>query len=258
MGIINVTPDSFSGDGLRSDLGAIVALAKRMVEEGADILDVGGESTRPGSQAVDEAEELARVAPAISAIRAELDVPISVDTRKPNVATAAFAAGANAINDVGGLQSNPIMAAVVAEFGGGIIAMHSPGVPWEVPWPATYTDVISDVRHFLDRSIQLARRAGIDRDQIVVDPGFGFGKSVANNLTLLRRLGELRDLGQPILIGTSRKQTIGRVLNLPVEDRLEGSLATVALAIGQGVDIVRVHDVKASARVAKMADAVVR
>jgi dihydropteroate synthase len=258
MGIVNVTPDSFSGDGIGQQVGVAVDLARQMVAQGADVLDVGGESTRPGARPVDAAEEIDRVVPAIAAIVAAVPVPVSVDTRKAVVAEAALRAGAHLVNDVAGLQRDVGMAEVVASFGAAVVAMHSPGEPWEVTWPTRYDDVVVDVRRYLARSIERAMAAGIPRDQIVVDPGFGFGKDLGDNLTLLRRLAEFRELGCPVLLGTSRKSAIGRVLGLPVEDRLEGSLATIPLAIAQGVDLVRVHDVAASVRVARMADAVVR
>lgn len=258
MGILNVTPDSFSGDGVTGDVEAILARARRLVAEGADILDVGGESTRPGARPVPEDEEIARVVPSIAAVAGALDVPISVDTRKPAVAAAALAAGADLVNDVTGLRRNPDLADVVAARGGAIVLMHSPGESWAVRWPAHYEDVVAQVRDELAASVEVARRAGIGDDQIVLDPGFGFGKSPADNLTLLRRLGEFRSLGYPTLLGTSRKSTLGKILNLPVEDRLEASLATLPLAVAQGVDVVRVHDVLASVRVVRVADAVVR
>ena len=258
MGIVNVTPDSFSGDGVGRQVDAAVRLARHMVAQGADLLDVGGESTRPGARPVDVAEEIVRVVPAVTAIAAALPVPISVDTRKPSVAEAALRAGAHLVNDVTGLRRDEGMADVVARFGAGLILMHSPGEPWEVTWPAHYDDVVAEVRDYLAHSIERAVAAGIARDRIVVDPGFGFGKSLGDNLALLRHLAEFRDLSCPVLLGTSRKSTIGRVLGLPVEERLEGSLATIALAVAQGVDVVRVHDVQASVRVARMADAVVR
>jgi len=258
MGVVNVTPDSFSGDGLGRQLDVAVAQAIRMVEEGADLIDVGGESTNPMAKPVDALEEVARVIPTVEALVSAVSVPISVDTRKPEVAEAALRAGAHLINDVAGLQRDPGMAEVIAAFSVPVVAMHSPGEPWDVPWPARYGDVVEDVIAYLDRSIEIAVKAGVASDQVIVDPGFGFGKSVADNLTILRRLGEFRRLGQPVLLGTSRKSTIGKVLGVDVNDRLEGSLATVALAIAQGVDVVRVHDVRASTRVARIADAVVR
>ena len=259
MGIVNVTPDSFSGDGLGNQVELAVAQARRMVDEGADLIDVGGESTRPTARPVEAAEEIDRVVPVVAALQGALPVPISVDTRKAAVAEAALVAGAHLVNDVAGLQRDPDMAAVCARHGAPVVVMHSPGESWEVAWPAHYDDVVSDVCRYLERSIAIAMRAGVAEDKIVVDPGFGFGKSNADNLMLLRHLGEFRRLGRPVLLGTSRKRTIGQILGgLPVGERLEGGLATLALAVAQGVDIVRVHDVRASVRVVRMADAVVR
>lgn len=259
MGIVNVTPDSFSGDGLGNRLESAIGQAQRMVEEGADLIDVGGESTRPTAHPVDLTEEIERVVPVVLALRDVLPVPISIDTRKARVAEAALAAGAHLINDVAGLQRDPAMAEVCAGFGAPVVVMHSPGEPWDVAWPVHYDDVVDEVCRYLERSIEVAIRAGVAEDQIVVDPGFGFGKANADNLAILRRLGAFRRLGRPVLLGTSRKKTIGAVLGgLPVDERLEGSLATLALAVAQGVDIARVHDVRASARVVRMADAVVR
>lgn len=258
MGIINLTPDSFSGDGLDGSVERAVALARSMVDEGADLLDVGGESTRPNAQRISPEEEIRRVVPAIRAIVAEVAVPISVDTRRAVVAEAALSGGAHLVNDVDGLQRDSRMAPVVASFGAAVIVMHSPGPSWEVPWPSTFGDVISEISAFLDASIQLGLGAGIPLDRIVVDPGFGFGKNFVDNLTILRRLGEFRSLGRPVMIGTSRKSTIGRILSADAADRLEGSLATVSLAVAEGVDLVRVHDVRASVRVARVADAIVR
>jgi dihydropteroate synthase len=258
MGIVNATPDSFSGDGLAGRTDLAVALGRRMVDEGADLLDVGGESTRPGATSVEASEEIDRVAPIIAALATKVAVPISVDTRRSRVAEAALRVGAHVVNDVAGLQRDPAMADVTAAFGAAVVAMHSPGEPWEIPWPARYADVVDDVKRFLDTSRNIAIKAGIGVDQIVLDPGFGFGKGLEDNLAILRRLGEFRALGHPLLIGTSRKSTIGRILGLPVDDRLEGSLATIPLAIAQGVDIVRVHDVRPSVRVARVADAIVR
>lgn len=258
MGVINVTPDSFSGDGIGGQIDLALERAARMVAEGADLIDVGGESTRPQAQPVHEDEERSRVVPVVRALARAVSVPISVDTRKPSVAEAALEAGAHLVNDVAGLQRDPEMASVVAAGEAPIIVMHSPGEPWDVPWPVKYDDVVDDVRAYLARSIEIAVRAGVPDGQVIVDPGFGFGKSVEDNLEILRRLGEFRALGAPVLIGTSRKSTIGKLLDAPVDDRLEGSLATLPLAVAQGVDIVRVHDVRASARVVRVADAVVR
>lgn len=262
MGIVNVTPDSFSGDGLGNatdPVAAALGQARRMVAEGADLLDIGGESTRPGGRPVDASDEIERIVPAIEAIAPAIDVPISIDTRKAAVAEAALRAGASLVNDVSGLRHDPELAGVAAAFRAPVIAMHSPGESWEVRWPVHYADVVGEVMRGLEDSIDRAVRAGVSRDQVVVDPGFGFGKGDRDNLTLVRCLGEIRRLGQPILLGTSRKRTIGRVLGgLEADDRLEGSLATLALAVAQGVDLVRVHDVRPSVRVVRLADAVVR
>lgn len=262
MGIVNLTPDSFSGDGLGSSADPVAAAldqAQRMVAEGADLIDVGGESTRPGSRPIEVAAEVARVVPVIEALAAAIEVPISIDTRRAAVAEAALRAGAGLVNDVTGLRRDPDLAGVAAAFRAPVIVMHSPGESWEVAWPVSYDDVIAQVLRELEESITRAVQRGVERDQIVVDPGFGFGKGDRDNLTLLRHLGELRRLGQPILLGTSRKRTIGRVLGgLEVDDRLEGSLATLSLAVAQGVDMVRVHDVRPSVRTVRLADAVVR
>lgn len=252
MGIINMTPDSFSGDGLSMDAAAAAAQARRFVEEGADILDIGGQSTRPGHTPVAAEEELVRVLPALQAVRAAVrTTPISIDTFKGSVAEAALDAGADIINDQWGLKGDPALGHLAAARGVPIILMHN-------QQGADYKDLMGDVLASLEESCQLAEAAGIERQQIILDPGIGFGKTWEQTLEVLRRLSELRRLGRPILLGTSRKSVIGRVLDLPVDERLEGTGATVALGIAQGADIVRVHDVKAMARVAKMADAIVR
>ena len=257
MGIINLTTDSFSGDGLIAGSGdaAIEAALQQgvaMGAAGADLLDLGAESTRPGFEPVSEQAELARVIPVLTGLLAKTDLPISVDTTKAVVARAALEAGASVINDVNGLR-DPALAAAVAEHDATVVVMHNQR-NWE-PRQAS-SDVIGDVCGGLEAGIAAA--AAIPAGRIIVDPGFGFGWRVEQNLELLRRLGELRQLGRPILIGTSRKSSIGRVLDLPVEQRLEGTAATVALAIANGADIVRVHDVREMSRVARMTDAVVR
>lgn len=250
MGILNVSPDSFSGDGV-SDVEAALARARSLVAEGADLLDVGGESTRPGAAEISAEEELCRVLPVLRRLRAELDVPISVDTSKAAVAREALRAGADMINDVWGFRRDPEMAAVVAEFGVPAVVMHNQrGRPFH--------DVIGDITAGLRASLALARAAGVPEERLLVDPGFGFGWTPEQNLEMLRRLGELRALGRPILVGTSRKSTIGLVLDAPVTERLEGTAATVAIAIAHGADVVRVHDVAAMVRVARVSDAVVR
>lgn len=266
MGILNVTPDSFSGDGLLGGVDAAedaaeavaeavraaVTQAQGMVAEGADLLDVGGESTRPGHESVREAAELARVIPVIEAVRAALpDTPITIDTTKAAVAEAALAAGAAAINDVCGVGDDDALERIAAARGVPIILMHNRA-------EAAYEDVMGEVVDELRRSIATAERAGIPAWNIVVDPGIGFGKTAEHNLEVLARLEELRALGRPVLLGTSRKSTIGKVLDLPAEQRVEGTLATTALGIRAGVDIVRVHDVRENVRAARMADAIVR
>ena len=255
MGIVNATPDSFSGDGVL-DPAVAAAQARRMVAAGADLLDIGAESTRPGHVPLPVDAEWARLAPVLHAIRAAVAVPLSVDTAKAAVAERAFAAGADALNDIHGLRADPALGPLLARAGGAAVLMHNQrGRPFS-------GDVIADVRTGLRASLQLARDAGIDEQRVILDPGFGFGWEPAQNLELLRRLGELRDppsgLGRPLLIGTSRKSTIGHVLERPEGARAWGTAATVALAVAAGVDIVRVHDVREMAEVARMADAVVR
>lgn len=253
MGILNVTPDSFYGASRCLDPQEAAERARRLVAEGADLLDVGAESTRPGADPVPEDEELRRLLPALRAVRAAVDVPIAVDTRKARVAAAALGAGADMVNDVSGLRDDPDMARVVARAGVPVIVMH------RRPHGFTdYADLWADVRAGLEESVAIAVRAGVPRERIIVDPGFGFGKSPEQNLELVRGLHRLRDLG-PVLLGPSRKSTIGHVLGgLPPEERLEGTLALVALAVAAGVDVVRVHDVQATVRAARVADAVVR
>jgi dihydropteroate synthase len=256
MGILNVTPDSFSGDGLAGggvDAAArAVEQARRMADEGADLLDVGGESTRPGHAPVDVEEELRRVLPVLRAVRAALpDMPLTIDTTKAGVAEAALAAGADAITDVWGVEEAGTRARIAAGRGAPIVLMHNRAEP---RYRDLLREVMDDLRHAIDRAMD----AGVPEANILVDPGFGFGKTAEHNLALLRGLGELRRLGRPILLGTSRKSTLGKVLDLPADDRLEATLVTTALGIAAGVDIVRVHDVRANVRAARMSDAVVR
>ena len=256
MGVINVTPDSFSGDGVDSDIEKAVRTAKNFAGWGCDIIDVGGESTRPAMTYADAAttsqdEELHRVVPAIEAIVAAVDVPVSVDTYKASVARAALSAGATLVNDVWGLQADPDMAAVVASAGVPVVLMHNQD-------HTRYADVVPDVVSRLGELRDGAIDAGIARANIILDPGVGFGKTAAHNLELLARLDELQVLGAPILVGMSRKSTIGKVLDLPPDDRVEGTAATVALSIAGGADIVRVHDVREMVRVSRMTDAVIR
>jgi dihydropteroate synthase len=253
MGVINISPDSFSGDGLGRDVEAAVQQGRRFEEEGADILDVGGESTRPGFEPVSTAEEVERVIPVIHRLVRETGLPVSIDTAKVEVAERAIKeAGAHMMNDIWGFrQDGERMALLVAETGLPAVIMHNQrGRPFH--------DVVGDLLEGLGESLRIARLAGIPAERLIIDPGFGFGWTEEQSLEILRRLAELRVLGRPILIGTSRKSTIGKVLDLPVEERLEGTAATVAIAIANGADIVRVHDVKAMVRVARMTDAIVR
>jgi dihydropteroate synthase len=258
MGILNVTPDSFAGDGVM-ELEAALTRGRMLAAEGADILDVGGESTRHGAEPVPLAEELRRVIPLITRLVGELGAVVSVDTTKPEVARQALRAGAAMINDVSALRGDPQMAMVVAEAQVPVVIMHGWGMPWRIPQNSVSRDILHEVRVFLTERIEAAVAVGIALDRILIDPGFGFSKTVQENLEILRRLGELRSLGRPIVIGTSRKGTIGKVLGgLPVNERLEGTAATVALAIAQGADMVRVHDVQSMVRVARMTDAILR
>src|SRR3990170_2206246 len=251
MGVINVTPDSFSGDGLGADVEAAVAQGLRFAEGGADLLDVGGESTRPGFEAVTLEEEIRRVVPVIRRLVQGRDLPVSIDTYKAPVARAALEAGAHLVNDIGGFGHDPAMAPLVARYGVPAVLMHNQR-------GRRFRDVIGDIRSGLEASLSLAKDAGIPRERLILDPGFGFGWTEEQNLEMLRRLGELKALGCPLLVGTSRKSTIGAVLGLPVEERLLGTAATVAIAIAHGADIVRVHDVAAMVQVCRMTDAIVR
>ncbi|MDD3265033.1 MAG: dihydropteroate synthase [Dehalococcoidales bacterium] len=250
MGIINVSPDSFSGDGV-CGVEAAVEQAKRFVAEGADILDIGGESTRPGSKPVSEEEEIQRVVPVIRAISAEVGVPLSIDTYKPAVASCALEAGANMVNDIWGLKRGIEIAHVAAEYGASIILMSNQR---EEPASSIIPAVLAD----LESGIEKAILAGVSESDIIIDPGIGFGKTVEQNLEIIYRLGEIKRLGKPVLLGTSRKSVIGLTLGVAEDDRLEGTAATVAIGIATGADIIRVHDVRAMKRVARMSDAIVR
>lgn len=251
MGIINLTPDSFSGDGLPHNVNAALEQAKRFVAEGADIIDVGGESTRPAQTPVDTEEELKRVIPVIEKLTAELSVPVSIDTSKSEVARRAVAAGASMINDVWGLKKDAGIATVAAEAGVPLIITSN-----QRENPAA--DIMPEVMADLEKTIGQAVSAGVAEENIIIDPGIGFGKSVAQNLEIMRRLSEMKELGKPILLGTSRKSVIGVVLDLPVSQRLMGTAATMAIGILNGADIVRVHDVKEMAEVSRMSDAIRR
>jgi dihydropteroate synthase len=280
MGILNITPDSFSGDGLLPSAGsakpagldqgvqAVVEVARGFLAAGADILDVGGESTRPGSQPVEAEEEKHRVLPVIQALAGAFpDVLISIDTCKSEVARAALQAGAHLINDVWALRADPELAAVAARARVPVILMHNRSKSANIEVRdrlgrayagADYEDLIEDVKRELMDSVGIARSAGIQDDRILLDPGIGFGKTVAQNMELINRLGEIRSLGFPVLLGASRKSFIGYTLNLPPDQRVEGTAAAVAVGITRGADIVRVHDVQAMLRVVRMTDAIVR
>lgn len=279
MGVLNVTSDSFSGDGLIQDatspgtldksaiIDRAISQARTFVTMGADILDVGGESTRPGSKPVDAEQELERVIPVIRALVSEFDTLISIDTYKAKVAEAALQAGAHLVNDVWGLRADPRLAEVVALHGAPVVLMHnrSSWVHAEIKdllggryIGMEYENLLEDIRRELLDSVELARAAGIADQKIILDPGIGFGKTVEQNLQLVDRLGEIRELGFPVLLGPSRKSFIGYTLNLPPGERLEGTAAAVAIGIARGADIVRVHDVEAMVKVTRMADAIVR
>ena len=261
MGIVNVTPDSFSGDGLLSGsngdgaangVAAAVQQAREMAADGADLLDIGGESTRPGHAEVDPDEEVRRVVPVVRAIHEALpEMPLTVDTTKPGVAAVALDAGAGAINDVWGVARDDALARLAGERRVPIVLMHNRAEP-------RYRNLLPEILADLQGALERALVAGVSWTNLLLDPGFGFGKTPDQNLALLRELGSLRLLGRPIVLGTSRKSTLGKVLDLPADERLEATLATTALAVAAGVDIVRVHDVRANVRAARIADAVVR
>ncbi len=255
-GILNLTPDSFSDGGLYLDKQSAVDRAREMVDEGADMLDVGGESSRPGVSPVSVDEERRRVMPVLKEIAGKVGVSVSIDTCKSEIAREALEAGADIVNDITALDGDPDMGRVVAENGAGIVLMHMQGKPRTMQKNPQYRDVVSDISGFLSGAVEKAVSAGVSRERIIVDPGIGFGKKTEHNLEIIKRLSEFRALGQPILIGVSRKSVIGNVLNLPVDERLEGTAALVACAIWNGADMVRVHDVRYMRRVARMVDAV--
>jgi len=263
MGILNVTPDSFSGDGVGYDVEAAVARAKQLAEEGADIIDIGGESTRPNAQPVSAEEELRRVIPVIERLAGELSVPMSIDTTKSEVARRALAAGARMLNDQRGLKGDPRLAELAVEWRVPIVLMSNQrdkgGYDAALKRDtADYADPITEIINSLKGSLKIAAEAGVPGENIIIDPGIGFGKSWQHDLEIIRRLGELTGLGKPILLGPSGKSFIGRVLDLPVSERLPGTAAAVAIGIAHGADMVRVHDVRQIVRVCRMSDAIVR
>ena len=253
VGILNVTPDSFSDGGRFAEVEAAVEQGKRMAAEGAAMIDVGGQSTRPGHTEISAEEEIARVRPVLEKLAAAVDIPLSIDTYKPAVALAALAAGAQVLNDVHGFQGDPEMARVAAERGCPVILMHN-----DRDFAGSPGDTMEKIAAFFRRSLALARGAGVAEDRVILDPGIGFAKTQAQNLEILGRLAELKALGRPLLIGVSRKSVIGRVTGGTADDRLEGTLASTVLAVAQAVEFVRVHDVRANARAIVMAEAVRR
>jgi len=257
MGILNITPDSFSDGGRFIELDKALERAKEMVEEGADIIDVGGESTRPEAQSISLKEELRRVIPLIEELASQVEVPISIDTTKARVAEVAFDAGAVMINDISALRFDPEMATLVSERGVPVVLMHMRGTPQTMQHHVVYDCLIAEINSFLKERIEYAESVGIDSHKIIIDPGVGFGKSVPDgNLKIIKKLSFFKNLGKPILVGPSRKAFIGSVLNLGVEEREEGTAAAISLAINNGANIVRVHDVKKMKRVVKMVDAI--
>ncbi len=256
MGVLNVTPDSFYDAGWYYDLRRAVSRALEMAAEGADFIDIGGLSTRPGSEPVSEEEELKRVVPVITEVAAQVSVPISIDTYRATVARAALEAGAALVNDISGLAFDPAMAKLVATSGSPVIIMHIKGTPRDMQVDPHYDDVVGEINQYFRERISGAKAAGIRDGQIILDPGIGFGKRPEDNLVILNQLRDFVNLGYPVLVGASRKSFVGKILNLPPEERLEGSLAAAAVAIQNGAAIIRTHDVKATVRVARVIDAI--
>lgn len=258
MGVVNVTPDSFFDGGRYATPDAAIRHALRLAEEGADLLDIGAESTRPGSDSIDEGEERRRLMPVVTAVAKAVSIPISVDTMKATVARAALEAGAVIVNDVSALQADPAMAEVVATTGAGVVLMHMQGSPRTMQKAPVYDDVVGEVAEFFRERIRFCRDRGIEQDQIVLDPGIGFGKLLLHNLTLLGQLETFVSFGRPILVGVSMKSFIGQVVGRPVEERSWGTAAAIALAVSKGAGILRVHDVKVMKEVVAMAAAITR
>lgn len=257
MGILNVTPDSFSGDGIYQDPDLAVSKAMRMIEDGADIIDVGGESSRPGSDPIGAEEELKRLTPVVGAL-VDQSIPVSVDTYKPDVARRVLELGVDLINDITGLR-NPSMGRAVADYGAGVVIMHMKGVPKTMQINPTYQrSVIEEVKDFLKSQISVAQDAGIADDSIIIDPGIGFGKTAEHNSEIIARLRSLKELGIPILVGPSRKNFVGKLLDLPVDLRLESNLAAVAASVMNGADIIRVHEVPECRRMVRIIDPISR
>ncbi len=258
MGILNVTPDSFFDGGLHFRTDDAVRQGLRMATEGADIIDVGGESTRPFSDPMPLEEELRRVIPVIKALSQEINIPISIDTYKAKVARQALEAGAKMVNDISAMRFEPAMGPLVAEAGVPIVLMHMKGTPKDMQANPTYNDLFGEIMGFLSKAIDQAVKIGIKRNLIIIDPGIGFGKSFDNNLNIIKELNKFRTLGQPILVGTSNKSFIGRVLDLPVESRETGTMATIAAAVINGANIIRAHNVKAARETVTIIDAIMK
>ena len=256
MGVVNVTPDSFSDGGAYFDASKAVDRGLELISEGADIVDVGGESTRPGSSPVPEAEEIRRVVPVIGALRRKTQTLISIDTTKAAVARAALDAGADIVNDTSAFRFDPAMPGTVARSGAGVVLMHMQGTPLTMQQSPRYDDLIGEIGDFLAERIRVAEAAGIPRERIVVDPGIGFGKSFDHNLEILRRQELFHRLGRPLLLGFSRKAFLGRILGLPPDERLEGTIAAAVLSVERGAHILRVHDVGPVARAVRSAEAI--
>ncbi|MCK5553622.1 MAG: dihydropteroate synthase [Deltaproteobacteria bacterium] len=258
MGILNVTPDSFSDGGLYVDPHKAISHGIELASQGADIIDIGGESTRPGSKPLPVDEELRRVIPVIEALSAKVEIPISIDTYKSSIAEKALEAGAEMINDISGLKFDRKMANVAAKYGVPVVLMHIKGTPEVMQLDVHYDCLLSEIMEYLEQGIEIAEGAGIDPKLIIIDPGIGFGKSVEDNLKIIRHLAELKSLGKPILLGPSRKSFIGKILNAPIEQRDEGTLASISAAIMNGANIIRVHEVGPARKTARIVDAILR
>ncbi len=256
MGILNLTPDSFSDGGSYTDVDSAIERAKKMVEEGVDIIDVGAESTRPGADYIEEEEELRRILPVVERLVSEIDIPISIDTYKSRIAEECIKAGAHIINDIKGLKGDPNMAKIIAKYGVSVIIMHIQGTPKNMQKNPEYDDIIEDIKGSLGESVEIALKAGVSPENIILDPGIGFGKTFRDNLEIIKKLCEFKKLEYPILIGASRKGFIGEILGTPPLDRLEGNLAVAVISAYNGASIIRVHEVKETVRALKMTDAV--
>ncbi|MGB2630863.1 MAG: dihydropteroate synthase [Candidatus Omnitrophota bacterium] len=256
MGVLNVTPDSFSDGGRYIDPEKAAERIKGMVDEGADVIDIGGESTRPGADGISTSEELQRIMPVIKAVKGTLSVPLSVDTYKSEVARQALMGGVSIVNDITALHGDPEMAGTIAEFDAGVVLMHMKGTPATMQKSPDYGDVIEEILSYLEGSIRIALDAGIDPEKIIIDPGIGFGKKLEHNLAILKDLKRLRQLGKPLLVGTSRKSFIGELTGKDIRDREFGTAASVALAAANGADMIRVHDVGSMKDVMRVVDAI--